>query len=334
MDTETVNADVPLDVDSAAEAIMALDAQPRDDQGRFAANEVDEPEAPVDEVDEAVDQKEADAPEAEEPSVIETGTPEWDALKDRKVKLKVGEDEVEITLGEAASNGWREERYQAEMRGLAEGRKEAHAATERVAQREAATAQAATYIQHHIQKAISGISDQTISSLYAIDPGAAEVLSAQRDLLAKGSEQITELTGGLSQQMQAEQAQVGQAAMARFEQELPTAIPTWTDSAVRQRESADILAMLRTEGFQDHEIGQILPDTRTMRVLRKAYLYDKAQEGVEQIKKQAQTPPKAGKPRRGKVSVQKARQADAQKRLQQSGSVDDAAALLLARSQG
>ena len=139
----------------------------------------------------------------------------------------------------------------------------------------------------------------------------------------------------LQQRLQSERAKAQEAEQRQLQQTLATeaerlveAVPEWRDEQVAAREKAEMAEFARGLGFSEQELSSIY-DHRTVLVLRKAYLYDRAQQQKPRLQAEAQQRRVAPKvaPAGGAVRKEIAPVQKSIKRLAQTGSVKDAAAV-------
>ena len=135
------------------------------------------------------------------------------------------------------------------------------------------------------------------------------------------------------QQQQAQQAQQTQLVMQQEAEKLLAKNPTWQDPEVRAQELSEIRGFLtESYGFADDDL-QNVSDSRLVSLIQDAYKYRKLKTTAEP--KQAKKVPKYIKPGKSKSSAAKTaaeKQAKQQRSsLKKSGSISDAAAILLNR---
>lgn len=135
------------------------------------------------------------------------------------------------------------------------------------------------------------------------------------------------------QQQQAQQAQQTQLVMQKEAEKLLEKNPTWQDPEVRTKELSEIRGFLtESYGFADDDL-QNVSDSRLVSLIQDAYKYRKMQTSAEP--KQAKKVPKYMKPGKSKSDAAKTaatKQAQHQRNsLKKSGSISDAAAILLNR---
>ena len=157
----------------------------------------------------------------------------------------------------------------------------------------------------------------------------------------KFAERVQELNQmkqeAVSEYQQTKQGQSAEAEQAKQErliaekEALLSKIPEWKDPETAKAEDAAICKYLITQGLTQEEV-QTASDHRLIVMARKAMLYDQAQGAEPQKKKLAKVPktlkPGAPKPQ---AEINQLKQQDATSKLRQSGSIDDAVALLRMR---
>lgn len=122
-------------------------------------------------------------------------------------------------------------------------------------------------------------------------------------------------------------------AVRKAEQELPAAIPEWSDRATAERELKEVRHFLVSNGLSAEQANAVYAPS-TLAVARKAMLYDRLMAGQAQVaRKKVNKAPRtlpAGSPPAASRATQK-RLSALDKKLSSSQSIDDAVALLLAR---
>lgn len=109
-------------------------------------------------------------------------------------------------------------------------------------------------------------------------------------------------------------------------------VPEWKDQDRASKEKSELSTFLQNEGFSQEEINQAA-DARVIAIARKAMLYEKGQGSNDAKKKKIQKVPKVMKPgsSKPKEQVNKERLDKQKQKLQKTGSMNDALALLKAR---
>jgi hypothetical protein len=335
----------PLTVDTAASALEALlsdeevqdeprqvtrpkakvaeeaaddEVQPEQDESEVESEEVD-PEEP------ALEGEDAEDPDAEvddEPEVVEP----------RKVKIK-NEDgsDGEVTDEEAGKGYMRTADYTRKTMAHAVEVKKFN--DEIMPSLRAERAQLATQLGQ-LSEALTAMTpaEPNWNELRKSDPVefAAEWASWQqhKDRIAQVEKAhkvaldkvADDQRGHLTQHLESERAQ------------LLEAVPAWKNAEVAKKEKADIFAFAQKEGFDVNDLKEVY-DHKVLKVLRKAWLYDKAQSALPKAKAKIDavrvaTPGAAGSKKPKATELVKAKQ-----RLAKSGKQQDATAafeLLLA----
>lgn len=309
--------------------ILADDPEFREDDNQSQ----DEPaaEESVEEVDELEDEidasdlqdEEADADE-EEPDDAEDDQPRY--------TLEVDGEEIEVTLDEMRNGYLRQADYTRKTQAVAETRKEIEQAQAEAAQRREEYATRLEQVREALDS--MGPAARTAEQwdkLRQQNPTefAAEWADYQRhkeELAAVEAEQAR-----VGEEAKAEQQEQMQAILAKEQERLLEAVPEWQDKEVAAKEKADLKQYLgETYGYSDQDLSQVY-DHRLLVMARKARMYDALEEKgrpqIEEKRKAAPVLKPGGRARKGKPS--KSRQLrERRKTLAQSGSIDDAAALM------
>lgn len=129
----------------------------------------------------------------------------------------------------------------------------------------------------------------------------------------------------VAQMQQAEMMQHMQQIVARERAALTEAIPTWKDEKTARAEKDAIVSYGMAQGFAEQDLKSVT-DHRLVTILRKAWMYDRAQASRQQarpVARQGVAPAQPGNAVRQVSSVTRAKQ-----RLAKTGSVKDAAAAI------
>ena len=114
--------------------------------------------------------------------------------------------------------------------------------------------------------------------------------------------------------------------IAEEAERLAQAIPEWKDEEKARKGKEELVAFGRKAGFSDEELKGVV-DHRTVLVLRKAMMYDRMVSGKTKVQNQQKLVPRQAPPS-STAPVQSSSHRQAVKRLERSGSVRDAAALM------
>ena len=124
-----------------------------------------------------------------------------------------------------------------------------------------------------------------------------------------------------------EKKRLHQEALVFERKALVEKLPDWGNPEVQQSLASELQTYAGTQGFSEEELKSLI-DHRSILVLRKAMLYDKANSS-EVVKKKLKNKPKvvrAGSGR-GKQDTDKSKRTASMKRLRQTGRPEDAASL-------
>ena len=140
--------------------------------------------------------------------------------------------------------------------------------------------------------------------------------------------QFQQKAGQIQQYKQALTAQTVQQQRAK----LLEMMPTWSDPAKYEQGAQEVRAYLQKQGVDEQSISQIT-DARGVVLAWKAAQYDKLVQAKSEKSKQLKTVPPVTRPgaSQGAAQINADKVQKARDRLKRSGSVDDAAALLLSR---
>ncbi len=279
------------------------------------------PDEPEEEVEAPETEVEAEAPEPE---------PEGDAVDPDapfipvKVKAEGGTDQDELlSINQLKSGYMMQKDYQRKTAELARAR---DTLTQEVEQ--AVSQERQSYLQG-LQVAEQALLNMVVPELNGVDieklaqtdPAKAVAIQARAHKL---NQTVQAIRGQIAQA--AEQARKAQAEQSKRALSDPVSgVPGWGDQLYNQ-----IISEAKDYGFSTEEVANVV-DHRMIRVLHDALQYRKAK--TAKPKDQVKAVPKVLKPGtpQGKSALQAQNEAQLSNRLQKSGSIEDAAALYLAR---
>jgi len=255
-------------------------------------------------------------------------------------KIKVQGEEREVTLAELEQGHMFESDYRQKTSSLAEERRTFEGEREQAKQILETSLQQSTQLVQAIESDLMGeLNSVDWNSLKVEDPTEYNL---RRGELADRQQRLEQFKQHLANQWQ--EYQNGQQQEAEKAQEeysnqqkenLTRLIPEWLDTnkAKSGREEIDNYLKTAFEGdlaLSEEDIASVA-DARLIALVQKAMLYDQGQKKVKTVKKKVRNLPKVVKPgaKKGKGELSAEKRTKQQKRLQKTGSVDDAAALIL-----
>lgn len=306
-----------LTVESAAERIAGL----LSDTGDSEAGETQEAQASetAEEADETADDAESETEEAEDDS-------ERQELDDQTlVPVKVGEEEIEVTLHELKRGFHREQDYTRKTMALAEDRKALDAEKSTAAH---ARESYGTALQR-LEEYLSGVTqdNEDLTELRYTDPGEYAARMADRQARQHQLSQVQAERQRVEAEKSAENAKA-QADHLKAEQvKLLDALPDWKDPAKAKSDTDLITAYGSKHGLAPEELGAI-SDHRLVVTLLKAAKWDALQQKKPAVQAKVEAA-KTAKPG-AKATVSKVSDATrAKQRLAKTGRVQDAAEALM-----
>ena len=304
-------------------ALLGGDAE-NEEQDDDADNvEDDSEEAEGEEPEDAED----DDAEGEDEADDDEESEESDAQgKEQLFTVKVAGEELQVPLSELLNGYSRQADYTRKSMAVAQARKELEA---KAAEIEGERAQMIQFLEGQVaamqQQQPAQPDWERLRREDPIEYAAQWAEFQQRQQQQYALQQ--RLQAERSRAQQAEQEQL-QRTLAEEAERLVQAVPEWRDETRAAQEKAGMAEFARGLGFTEQELSSIY-DHRTVLVLRKAYMYDLAQKQRPQLKAEAQQRRVAPKVAPAGSSAPKAAapMQKAVKRLAQTGSVKDAAAV-------
>lgn len=336
MANEVGNPNTGIGLHEATLAISNLLGPEEDNQGDAEALDQETgQEAETEEVEEYEDNTEYDETEEVEDSDSDDEDYEEEATQelpeDLSLKVKVDGQEVEVTLAELRNGYSRTADYTRKATALAEQRKAFEAEAEAIRAERAQYAQMLPILQQQIQQ--QNAAEPDWDNLYDEDP--IEAARLERHWRRTKEEQTQRLTAiqaeqqRLAEEEAKQRTQHMQAVVEVERTRLPEVIPEWKDQATMMKEAQELREWATSNGLTEQDINS-LTQASHIALVRKAMLYDKGARNVEKAKQPAKQKARVVRPgssnssaKPGSVDMKRA-----SKRLAQTGSVRDAAALL------
>lgn len=311
-------------VDGAANAILSM----------WEATDKQADEAQVDSVDEPQEEAQEESFEASsddeyiDESAEETVEQESEEPEVKTFRVKVGNEEVEVSEDELLKGYSRTADYTKKTQALAEAKKAVEAD---MAQVEEAKKLRDTYSQRlqYIEQLLQSQNNENenLQELKEVDPIGYALKIAERTENEKRLQAVQAERQAIAQKQEAERQQALQKHLAQAQEQLKDAIPEFKDPAKAEIVRKDIKAFAKSIGFSDEELAQVY-DPRAVQALYKAAMYDKLMANKGAANKKVQQAPKVLKAGNSNPqnSDQEAKKKDMAK-LRQSGNKRDAAKL-------
>ena len=297
--------------------------------------ETEEAEPAEEEESQPVEEDESSEEEPEESEDEEGTDDQSEEEEDLLYAVTVNGEEQEVTLDELLKGYSRQSDYTRKTQEISEQRKQADAAVRQHLAEVGQIRNERQQYMHTLQNIIDN-SGQQFDQFIDVDWDTLKETNPI-EYVTKREEyrEMQERISSLQQQQHAvaqKQAQDATTLHARtLNQEhhrLVEVLPEWGDPEKQRELGVEIRDYARTQGFADKEISDLI-DHRSVLVLRKSMLYDKLNASDIKSKKLKNKPRVVRSGKGASKSTEKRRiRAKSMKRLQQTGHVDDAAALL------
>lgn len=323
--SENTNPNGSVSVNEAASAFLSLMDSPTEEAQ--AQPEVDQQEQESEEVEYSAE-SEDDSEDYTDENAEETEYQEEVAQEPQKFKVKVDNEEIEVTLEELQQGYSRTKDYTKKTQALAETRKAVEAEKARI---EEARQLRDTYAQRLeiIEQMLNQNPDnENLSELKESDPIGYAIRVAERAEKEKQLQAVHAEKQRIAQQQQVEQQEYLGKHLANEAQKLKEWIPEFRDEAKADIIRKEIRSYAKSIGFTDQELANVY-DARAVQSLYKAMQYEKLMKGKSVATKKVQEAPKtikAGASQPQGTSEQEAIKKQFQK-LRQSGKKQDAAKL-------
>jgi hypothetical protein len=285
----------------------------------------DEPEA----VETDADPRPEDEAEYEtDESETSEDQPEQEAVEpEPKHRVKIAGEEVEVTYEELLKGYSREADYTRKAQTLAEQRKAAEAEFQAVRAEREHYAKSLAEVQEALNS--QKLPEVDWDKLYQEDPVQYTVQRERYRQHQEAQQAVQSERQRLHEQMVAEQRQHLAEHIRAESARLVEKIPEWSKPEIAKVEKSRIAEYAKNIGYSEQEIGQIY-DSRAVALMRKAMLYDELQSRKPVAQRKIESAPKMVTP--GTPQRQNQKNSDKtrlQQRLAKTGSVQDAAALIM-----
>ena len=328
-------------VTEAQEAILSL-LEPEEEKPQAEeATPTEDVESTEETQDESLDEEPAEEEEAEpeeEEAEEESEEPEEEEQpKEELYTVRVDGEDVEVTLDELSKGYSRQQDYTKKTQEIAEYRKHYEAAVgqygEEIAEIQATRQQYVDALANMVQMEYAQLQQyQNVDWERLREEDQDQYLLKREEY--RDIENRMQQTQANIQEETAKQQQEYQANFQHTLQEeygkLVSILPQWENQKFRSKVSNELRDFARSKGFSNDEIAQLV-DHRSILILLEAKAFEEGQAAKKEVKaKKLKNKPKVvrtGSPR-GKESTDKVKRTKQMKRLQGTGHIDDASALL------
>jgi hypothetical protein len=321
--SENTNPQGSVSVNEAASAFLSLMDSPTEEAQ--AQPEVDQQEQESEEVEYSAEDSSEDYTDE---NAEETEYQEEETQEPQRFKVKVDNEEIEVTLEELQQGYSRTKDYTKKTQALAETRKTVEAERARIEEAKQLRDTYSQRLQVIEQMLNQNPDNENLSELRESDPIGYAIKIAERSEKEKQLQAVQAERQRIAQQQQAEQQEQLKAFLAQEAVKLKEAIPEFRDEIKADITRKEIKSYAKLVGYSEQELANVY-DSRAVQTLYKAMQYDKLMKGKGVATKKVSEAPKtlkAGAAQPQGSSEQEAMKKQFQK-LKQSGNKRDAAKL-------
>jgi hypothetical protein len=321
--SENTNPNGSVSVNEAASAFLSLMDSPTEEAQ--AQPEVDQQEQESEEVEYSAEDGSEDYTDE---NAEETEYQEEETQEPQRFKVKVDNEEIEVTLEELQQGYSRTKDYTKKTQALAETRKAVEAEKARIEEAKQLRDTYAQRLQIIEQMLNQNPDNENLSELKESDPIGYAIKVAERAEREKQLQAVQAEKQRIAQQQQSEQQEQLKNHLAQEAQKLKEWIPEFRDEVKADLARKEIRSYAKSIGFSDQELANVY-DARAVQTLYKAMQYEKLMKGKGVATKKVSEAPKtlkAGAAQPQGSSEQEAMKKQFQK-LKQSGNKRDAAKL-------
>ena len=312
-----------VSVNEAASAFLSLMDSPTEEAK--AQPEVDQQEQESEEVEYSAEDSSEDYTDE---NAEETEYQEEETQEPQRFKVKVDNEELEVTLEELQQGYSRTKDYTKKTQALAETRKTVEAERARIEEAKQLRDTYAQRLQVIEQMLNQPTDNENLAELKESDPIGYAIKVAERSEREKQLQAVQAEKQRIAQQQSQEQQEQLKAHLAHEAQKLKEWIPEFRDEVKADITRKEIKAYAKSIGFSDQELANVY-DARAVQTLYKAMQYEKLMKGKGVATKKVSEAPKtlrSGASQPQGTSEQEAVKKQFQK-LKQSGNKRDAAKL-------
>jgi hypothetical protein len=319
--SENTNPNGSVSVNEAASAFLSMMDSPTEEAK--AQPEVDQQES-----EEVEYSAESETEDYTDENAEETEYQEEETQEPQRFKVKVDNEEIEVTLEELQQGYSRTKDYTKKTQALAESRKTVEAERARIDEAKQLRDTYSQRLQVIEQMLNQPADNENLSELRESDPIGYAIRVAERAEKDKQLQAVQAERQRIATQQQAEQQEQLKGHLAVEAQKLKEWIPEFRDEAKADLARKDIKAYAKSIGFSDQELANVY-DARAVQTLYKAMQYEKLMKGKSVATKKVNDAPKTL--RSGTSQPQGTSEQEAMnkqfKKLKQSGKKQDAAKL-------
>jgi len=322
--SENTNPQGSVTVSQAASAFLSMMDSPTEEAK--AQPEVDQQEQESEEVEYSAEAEDSSEDYTDE-NAEETEYQEEETQEPQRFKVKVDNEEVEVTLEELQQGYSRTKDYTKKTQALAETRKAVEAERARI---EEAKQLRDTYAQRLevIEKLLAqDQGEENLAELRDSDPIGYAIKIAERSEKEKQLQAVRAEKQKIAQQQESDRQQALQSHLQQEAVKLREMIPEFKDEARAEIARKDIRTYAKSVGFSDEELSQVY-DSRAVKTLYNAMMYEKLMKGKTDAVKKVQSAPKVLKAGNGgQVNAENDATKRQMQKLKQTGKKSDAAKL-------
>jgi hypothetical protein len=322
--SENTNPNGSVSVNEAASAFLSLMDSPTEEAQ--AQPEVDQQEQESEEVEYSAESEEGSEDYTDE-NAEETEYQEEETEEPQRFKVKVDNEEIEVTLEELQQGYSRTKDYTKKTQALAETRKTVEAERARIEEAKQLRDTYAQRLQVIEQMLNQPADNENLAELKESDPIGYAIKVAERSEREKQLQAVQAEKQRIAQQQQSEQQEQLKNHLALEAQKLKEWIPEFRDEVKADLARKDIRAYAKSIGFSDQELANVY-DARAVQTLYKAMQYEKLMKGKSVATKKVTESPKTLRAGNGgQVNAENDATKKQMQRLKQSGKKSDAAKL-------
>jgi hypothetical protein len=257
----------------------------------------------------------------------ETEYQEEETQEPQRFKVKVDNEEIEVTLEELQQGYSRTKDYTKKTQALAETRKTVEAERARIEEAKQLRDTYAQRLQVIEQMLNQPADNENLAELKESDPIGYAIKVAERSEREKQLQAVQAEKQRIAQQQSQEQQEQLKNHLALEAQKLKEWIPEFRDEVKADLARKDIRAYAKSIGFSDQELANVY-DARAVQTLYKAMQYEKLMKGKSVATKKVNDAPKTLRAGNGgQVNAENDATKKQMQRLKQTGKKSDAAKL-------